>query len=88
MEAVLQSYAQLLTTLEEQTLANVPEDLCLERVPGEGWSEICAAEASAERGGAACNLVAKAFVAQERSADVAIHNAGGWSTTSCRSPKT
>eukprot|EP00980_Cylindrotheca_fusiformis_P006976 scaffold1469_cov119-Cylindrotheca_fusiformis.AAC.20 len=59
-------------------LAFVPETICMEQVPGDGWSTACEKEASAEQGGGVCNLVAHAFLDQVITADIAIQSA-----TSC-----
>ena len=58
-------------------IANVPETICYERVPGQGRSNFCDASETLAQGGGACNLVAKAFLDQAPSADVAIQNGGG-----------
>jgi 5'-nucleotidase/UDP-sugar diphosphatase len=79
-KAALQVYLDALEEKLGDVIANVPEDMCYERIPGEGRSLICTAESTAERGGAVCNLVAQAFLAQTPQADVTIQNGGG-----CRS---
>ena len=80
METTLQVFANQVDVLKKRTITTVPEDLCLERVPGQGKSSLCPPNKSAERGGAVCNLVAKGFLMQEKGADIAIQNAGGCRT--------
>jgi 5'-nucleotidase/UDP-sugar diphosphatase len=79
-KAALQVYLDELETRLGEVIATVPEDICYDRIPGQGRSAICPAESTAERGGAACNLVAQAFLDQTPSAGVSIQNGGG-----CRS---
>jgi hypothetical protein len=57
-------------------LATVPETVCMERVPGEGWTTLCTSNDTVAQGGGVCNLVAQAFLDQVPTADVAIQNAG------------
>jgi 5'-nucleotidase / UDP-sugar diphosphatase len=73
----LQNFTGRLSTLLSQTIATVPSNICFERVPGQGRSTICPANASATQGGGVCNLVAQAFLSETSLADVAIQNAGG-----------
>jgi 5'-nucleotidase len=60
----------------DDVLALVPETICMDRVPGQGWTTICTPKDTIEQGGGSCNLVARAFLDQVPSADVAIQNAG------------
>jgi len=59
-ESVLDAYASELDESRNTVLANVPNDICLERIPGTtGQSTICDVCATASQGGGACNIVAK-----------------------------
>lgn len=78
--AALQVYLDELEIRLGDVIATVPESICYDRIPGQGRSMFCSAEDTAERGGAACNLVAQAFLDQTPNADVSIQNGGG-----CRS---
>jgi hypothetical protein len=60
----------------DTVLAVVPETICMDQVPGGGWSKLCTAEDTMENGGGACDLVAQAFLDQVPMADVAIQNSG------------
>lgn len=57
------------------TIAFVPETICMEQVPGDGWSSVCEAGASAKQGGGVCNLVAQAYLDQVINADIAFQSA-------------
>jgi len=76
----LAEYSSQTDELKTQIIATVPENICYDRIPGQGRSEICPSEETAAQGGGACNIVAKAFLDQVKSADMAIQNGGG-----CRS---
>jgi 5'-nucleotidase len=78
--ALLQVYADEVDVLRESVIATVPEGICYERIPGQGRSNICTPEETISQGGGACNLVAKAFLDQAPSADLAIQNGGGCRT--------
>jgi hypothetical protein len=60
----------------DTVLAVVPKTICMEQIPGGGWSRLCSTERTIEKGGGACNLVAQAFLNEVPTADVAIQNAG------------
>jgi 5'-nucleotidase/UDP-sugar diphosphatase len=82
-EAAKTALQVYLDDLQEQLgtmIATVPENICYERIPGQGRSEFCTAESTANMGGAACNVVAQAFLDQTPSGDVAIQNGGGCRT--------
>jgi 5'-nucleotidase len=66
--------------LKQTILATVPEDICFERIPGQGRSTICPCTDSEDMGGGVCNVVAKAFLEITPTADFALQNGGG-----CRS---
>lgn len=75
--AVLDVFAAQVEVLELQEIGVVAEDLCLERIPGQGRSVICDVEDTAANGGDIQQLVAEAFNARSFEADIAIQNAGG-----------
>lgn len=63
--------------IHRRVIASVTDNLCLERLPGEGRSQICSAEQTRDHGSQITPIVAKAFLQATRTADVAIQNAGG-----------
>jgi 5'-nucleotidase/UDP-sugar diphosphatase len=79
-KAALQVYLDEIEIRLGDVIATVPEDICYDRIPGQGRSLICPKESTAEMGGAACNLVAQAFLDQTPQADLAIQNGGGCRT--------
>jgi 5'-nucleotidase len=78
--ATLQGYKDAVEALKMTQIATVPEDICFERIPGQGKSSICQVSQSATQGGGVCNLVAKAFLESTPTAHFAIQNAGGCRT--------
>ena len=66
--------------LKQEVIAQFDVKACFERIPGQGRSTICDVCESYHRGGAACNVVAKAFLMQEPTADIAIQSGGGCRT--------
>jgi len=78
--STLQAYKGRVDVLKTTVIAAVPENICFERVPGQGRSAICDVSESATQGGAVCNLVAKAFLDVTHQAHFAIQNGGGCRT--------
>lgn len=76
--AVLADYSAQVDELKKQKIGSATEDLCLERVPGQGRSSIpgCT-ELTAQNGGHIQQLVAQAFREQVNATDISIQNAGG-----------
>src|SRR5690554_2464123 len=74
----LARYTDQLDTFRNEVVGVATEDLCLERIPGQGRSELpsCAGTTS-QNGRGIPNLVAQAFLFQSKNADVSIQNAGG-----------
>lgn len=72
-------YQSQLDTFRNEVIGSATDNLCLERIPGQGRSSLpdCPASSTAQRGGDIANLVAQAFLYQSKTADVAIQNAGG-----------
>lgn len=73
----LDSYKTQVDVLKLTKIADVPANICFERVPGQGRSTICNVSASYEHGGAACQLVAKGFLHRTPNADICVQNGGG-----------
>lgn len=76
--AILARYADQVDTLQQEVIGTAPADLCFERIPGQGRSEIagCTALTNAQ-GSDISNIVALAFKEQSIEADIAIQNGGG-----------
>ena len=75
--ARLATFAGQVEGLKAQIIGHISEPLCLERIPGQGKSEICDAAATAMHGSDISNLVAHAFRDMSRTGDIAIQNGGG-----------
>ena len=77
-QLVLDGFSEEVEVLEQAVIGTVTEDLCLERIPGQGRSSIegCT-ELTATNGGDIQQLVAEAFRTRSFEADIAIQNAGG-----------
>jgi len=75
---ILAYYTDQLDTFRNQIVGTATEDLCLERIPGQGRSNLpsCAGTTN-QRGGDIANIVAQAFLFLSKNADVSIQNAGG-----------
>lgn len=73
----LDYYATLLEFAAEEPLAEVPEDLCLEWVPGQGQSLICDVADTAAHGSDIAAIVAKAHRQASSRADIGYQNSGG-----------
>ncbi len=76
-EAVLANYADQVDALSHEVIGTAEVDLCLDRVPGQGYSEICALEDTYTHGSDITNLVARAFLEMSNTSDISIQNAGG-----------
>ncbi|EAR08648.1 bifunctional metallophosphatase/5'-nucleotidase [Reinekea blandensis] len=63
--------------IESRVIATVQDNLCLERIPGEGRSKICSAAETRQHGSVITPLVAEAFMKAVKTSDAAIQNAGG-----------
>jgi 5'-nucleotidase len=76
--SALANYTQQLDTFRNEVVGTATEDLCLERIPGQGRSGLPSCEGNTvERGGDIANIVAQAFLFLSKNADVSIQNAGG-----------
>ncbi|MEE1673757.1 NAD nucleotidase [Agarivorans aestuarii] len=75
--AVLAVYAAEVDVLKQAVVGSVAQDLCFERIPGQGRSTLCDVSATSANGSDISNLVAQAFLEQAVRGEVAIQNAGG-----------
>ena len=75
--ASFETYKTQVDVLKTQKIADVPSNICFERIPGQGRSTVCETSASYEHGGAACQLVAKGFLHRTKNADICVQNGGG-----------
>lgn len=80
---LLQQYKDEVDVLSQTIIGQAAQDLCLERIPGQGRSQICPVEATAQNGSDISNIVALAFKEQSK-AQIAIQNAGGVRTDIAR----
>ncbi|WP_434362813.1 NAD nucleotidase [Parasalinivibrio latis] len=76
-QTLLDTYTQRIETETQKVIGTASINLCLERVPGQGNSALCAAADTQSNGSDISNIVAKAFLMQSLEADIAIQNAGG-----------
>lgn len=83
-QRILNSYSEQVDELAQQVIGQATEPLCLERIPGEGRSAICAVDATSVsgavsnvNGGFIQQIVTDAFAARAFRADFALQNAGG-----------
>ncbi|MFK4754255.1 5'-nucleotidase C-terminal domain-containing protein [Oceanobacter antarcticus] len=75
--AILAGYDQVADVLRQTVIGTISEDLCLERIPGQGRSSICDVSDTTVHGSDISNIVAKAFMTITPTADIAIQNGGG-----------
>lgn len=77
-QAILDTYSGAVEELQQAVIGEATENLCLERIPGQGRSNIPGCqEQTAEHGGDIQQLVTEAFRVRSFEADIAIQNAGG-----------
>lgn len=76
-KAWIDANAAQIDTMKQERIATFENTFCLAREPGSSRSTICQVCEVYHRGGGACQLVAKAFLMGEKSADIAIQNGGG-----------
>ncbi len=74
---ILAGYTAQVDVLKTSVIGTVTENLCLERIPGQGRSSLCDVSATRARGSDISNIVALAFKEQSKEADIAIQNGGG-----------
>lgn len=75
-KTVVAQYADEVDRLKKQKIATAAEDLCLERIPGQGYRN-CDTTAMPLRGSEVSGVVSYAFLRQSNRADMTIQNAGG-----------
>jgi len=63
--------------LKKTVLGQAEENLCLERIPGQGYSKFCDPAATRAHGSDVAQIVALAFRNQSKRAEIGIQNAGG-----------
>jgi len=80
-KASIESNRVAIDALTHETIATFDVGFCLARTPGTSTSLNCGVCSSYQNGGSACQLVAKAFLAGEATADIAIQNGGGCRTS-------
>ena len=75
--AVLATFSEKVDELKQQVIGSAAEDLCLERIPGQGRSTICDASETFSNGSDISNIVSKAFLEMSNTSDICIQNGGG-----------
>ncbi len=75
--AVLEGFSGQVDALTAEVVGNSADDLCLERIPGQGRSAICEVADTATNGGDIQQLVTEAFRIRSFESDIALQNAGG-----------
>lgn len=76
-QAILDGFSEQVDELSAISIGEATEDLCLERIPGQGRSAICDVEDTAVNGGDIQQLVTEAFHVRAFESDFALQNAGG-----------
>jgi len=76
-QSIVDYYAQDVEVLKTSLVGRATENLCLERIPGQGRSSICDVRMTQANGGDIQQLVAYAYLERSFEADVAIQNGGG-----------
>lgn len=74
---ILEGYSEQVDVLKTTVIGSSNDDLCLERIPGQGQSTLCSASETQSQGSDISNLVAQAFKTMSITSDIAIQNAGG-----------
>jgi len=76
-QALLAGYSSKIDEFSSEIIGSVSEDLCLERIPGQGKSKMCDPSMTANNGSDISNIVAQAFREMSNLSDIAIQNGGG-----------
>lgn len=76
-QMMLETFDADVEALQQTIIGTVADDLCLERFPGQGRSNLCDVSATYVYGSDISNIVAKAFLTVTPTADIAIQNGGG-----------
>ena len=75
--SILLGYSSQTEQLAQAVIGAAAEDLCLERIPGQGRSLVCDVSETEGRGSDIANIVALAFKTQSNTSDIALQNGGG-----------
>ncbi|MCG8511448.1 MAG: NAD nucleotidase [Rhodospirillales bacterium] len=75
--ALLATFSGKVDELKQEVIGTASENLCLERIPGQGKSALCDKSETAKQGSDITNLVAHAFRDMSKTSDIAIQNGGG-----------
>lgn len=75
--AVLETFAKSVDTRKNEVIGTTSDNLCLERIPGQGRSKVCDASATAGHGSDITTVVAFAFREMSKTGEIAIQNGGG-----------
>lgn len=76
-KAKLAEFSGRVDELKKEKIAIAKDNLCLERIPGQGKSALCSVSATKRMGSDITNIVAQAFLAMAIESDVSIQNGGG-----------
>lgn len=76
-QIVLDGFSGQVEMLEQEVIGSAAVDLCLERIPGQGRSQICDVADTAQMGGDIQQVVTDAFRVRAFESDFALQNAGG-----------
>ena len=75
--AKLATFTEAVAEKKAIKIADVAENLCFERIPGQGRSKLCDVSETAKMGSDISNLVAHAFRDMAKASQIAIQNGGG-----------
>jgi len=73
---ILAVYKKQISQMKQTRIAQVEEKLCMERIPGQGISELCHADETKRHGGDIQQLVSQSMWQRVAQADISILNAG------------
>lgn len=76
-KAKLAEFSGKVEGLKKEKIGEASENLCLERVPGQGKSALCDKSVTQDKGSDITNLVAQAFLEMAIKSEVCIQNGGG-----------
>ena len=74
---ILAEFSSKVDELKAAKIGTVSQNLCLERIPGQGKSKLCDVSQTEVNGSDISNLVSHAFRDMAKTSDIAIQNAGG-----------
>lgn len=76
-KAKLAEFSGKVESLKKEKIGEASENLCLERIPGQGKSALCDKSETQDKGSDITNLVAQAFLEMAIKSEVCIQNGGG-----------